>query len=170
MVWNVCQIDEPRTLEEALASEHGEQWKAAADSEFKSLMDNETWDLVDLPDGREAISCRWVFKVKHTSDGKVERFKGRLVAKGYSQKHGIDYDETFSPVVRFPSIRVLLAYAVQNKMIVHQMDAVTAFLNGELEEEIYMRQPEGYVMPGKEHMVCKLKKSLYGLKQAQGSP
>lgn len=166
VVLNVCQVKEPTTIEEALASEHSKQWKEAADSEFESLMDNETWELVNLPKGREAIGCKWVFKLKYTSDGEVERFKGRLVAKGYSQKHGLDYDETFSPVVRSPSIRALLAYAVQNKMVIHQMDAITAFLNGELEEEIYMRQPEGYVVPGKEHMVCKLKKSLYGLKQA----
>ena len=107
-----------------------------------------------------------MFKVKHTSDGKVECFKRCLVAKGYAQKHGIDYDETFSPVVRFPSIQTLLAFAVQNNMLIHQMDVVIAFLNGELEEEIYMQQPDGYALPGKEHLVCKLKKSLYGLKQS----
>ena len=136
-------------------------------SPIKALMDSQTWELVDLPEGREAIGCKWVFRVKHISDGKVERFKGRLVAKIYSQKCGIDYNETFSPVVHFQSIRVLLGYAVQNGMLIHQMDAITAFLNGELKEEIYMRQPERYVVPGKEHMVCKFKKkSLYGLKQA----
>ena len=129
-------------------------------------MENETWELVDLPEGREAVDCKWVFKLKHSCDGRVERFKGRLVAKGYSQKHGLDYDETFSPVVRHQSIRALLAYGVQNGMLIHQMDVVTAFLNGELEEDIYMKQPKGYVVPGKEHMVCKLKKSIYGLKQA----
>ena len=90
-----------------------------------------------------------VVKVEYTCDGKVERFKGRLVPKGYSQKYGIDYDETFSPVVRFSSIRALLAYAVQNDMIIHHMDVVTAFLNGKLDEEIYMQQPEGYVKPGR---------------------
>lgn len=93
------------------------------------------------------------FQVKHTSDGKVERFKGRLVAKGYSQKHGIDYDETFSPVVRFPSIRALLAYAVQNEMMIHQMDVVTAFLNGELEEEIY----------GTTRRICYAREGAYGV-------
>lgn len=166
VAFNVCKIKEPTTIDEAFTSEHAEQWKEAADSEFKSLMDNNTWELVDLPEGRETIGCKWVFKVKHTSDGQVERFKGRLVAKGYSQRPGIDYDETFSPVVRFSSIRSLLAFAVQHNMVVHQMDAITAFLNGELDEEIFMRQPDGYIVPGKENMVCKLKKSLYGLKQA----
>ena len=101
-----------------------------------------------------------VFKVKHTSDGRVELFKARLVARGYAQRYGVDYDETFSPVVRFSSIRTLLAYAVQNNMLVHQIDAVTAFLNGELDEEIHMQQPTGYIVPSKEHLVCKLKRSL----------
>ena len=166
VAYNAGQILEQKSLEEALTSEHGKQWKDAADSEYESLMKNETWKLVELPSGRKPIGCKWVFKVKYGSDGKVERFKGRLVAKGYAQQYGIDYEETFSPVVRFSSIRLLLAYAVQNDMLVHQMDVVTAFLNGKLEEEIYMEQPDGYIQPGKEHLVCKLQKSLYGLKQS----
>ena len=129
-------------------------------------MDNQTWDLVELPSGREPIGSKWVFKVKHSSDGKVERFKARLVAKGYAQKYGIDYDETFSPVVKFSSVRALIAFAIQNDMLLHQMDVVTAFLNGNLEEDIYMQQPDGYVKEGSEHLVCKLNKSLYGLKQS----
>ena len=165
-MYNVSQIAEPNTSEEALASEYSKEWKEAADSEYKSLMENDTWERVELPENREAIGCKWVFKVKHTSDGKVECFKGRLVAKGYAQKHGIDYDETFSPVVQFASIRALLAFAVQNNMLVHQMDVVTAFLNVELNEEIYMQQPSGYAIPGKERLVCKLNKSIYGLKQS----
>ena len=154
-------------MKEAMEGEQARQWKQATDSEYKSLIENDTWDLVELPNGRTSIGCRWVFKVKHQSNGRVERFKGRLVAKGYAQKYGIDYDETFSPVVRFSSIRTLLAFAVQNGMLIHQMDVETAFLNGNLDEEIYMDQPEGYGIPGKEHLVCKLKKSLYGLKQFQ---
>ncbi len=90
-----------------------------------------------------------MFKVKHQSDGRVERYKCRLVAKGYSQKYGVDYDETFSPVVRFSSIRTLLSFAVQNNLHVHQMDVVTAFLNGHLDEEIYMEQPEGLLNQGR---------------------
>ena len=104
--------------------------------------------------------------MKHTSTGEIKRFKGHLVAKGYSQRYGIDYVETFSPVVKFSSIQALLAYAVENNMQIHQMDVVTAFLNGELNEDIYMEQPEGYSVKGKEHLVCKLQKSLYGLKQS----
>ena len=162
----VNQVTEPQTLSAALNSDYRTQWKHAADAEYNSLMENETWDLVELPPNRQAVGCKWVFKVKHTSDGRVERFKGRLVAKGYSQKYGVDYEETFSPVVRFSSIRALLAVAVEKKMHIHQMDVETAFLNGRLEEEIYMEQPEGYVEPGKENLVCRLKKSLYGLKQS----
>ena len=107
-----------------------------------------------------------MFKLKHDVDGRVERFKARLVAKGYAQKYGIDYDEIFSPVVRFSSTRFLLAFAVQHDLLIHQMDVKIAFLNGKLNEEIYMKQPEGYVKPGEEHLVCKIEKSLYGLKQS----
>ena len=164
--YHVCQISEPQTIEEALKSDQAREWKSAADAEYESLMANDTWELVELPSGRKPIGCKWVFKVKHTSDGKVERFKGRLVAKGYAQKYGIDYEETFSPVVRFSSIRSLLAFAVQNDMLIHQMDVVSAFLHGNLSEEIYMEQPDGYVIAGKENLVCRLKKSLYGLKQS----
>ena len=117
-----------------------------------------------LPPGRKTIGSKWVFREKHNSEGRVKRFKARLVAKGFAQKWGIDYDETFSPVVRFSSIRTSLALAIQNNMVVHQMDVVTAFLNGQLDEDIYMRQPEGYIQPGKEHLVCKLEKLLYALK------
>ena len=104
--------------------------------------------------------------MKYDGKGRVDRFKGRLVAQGYSQKYGIDYDETFSPVARFSSIRTLLAFAVQRGMLIYQMDVVTAFLNGDLKEEIFMQQPPGYVELGKEELVCKLKKLLYGLKQS----
>lgn len=162
----VCCVAEPSTLKEAMMSPNAKEWQEAADLEYESLLENKTWDLVKLPKDRKAIGSRWVFKVKHHSDGRVERYKCRLVAKGYSQKYGADYDETFSPVVRFSSIRTLLSFAIQNNMHVHQMDVVTAFLNGHLDEEIYMEQPEGYIRPGEESLVCKLKKSIYGLKQS----
>ena len=160
------QIVEPQTMDEALAGDYSTKWKEAADVEYRSLIENETWDLVELPSGRTPIGSKWVFKVKHKSDGTVERFKARLVAKGYAQQPGIDYDETFSPVVKFQSIRVLLALAVQYDLQLNQMDVVTAFLNGNLEETIYMQQPDGYIQQGKELLVCKLNKSLYGLKQS----
>ena len=154
--------EEPESIEEALADE---DWTAAANAEYESLMENNTWELVSLPEGRKPIECKWIFKVKRGSNGEVNRYKARLVAKGFAQKYGVDYDETFAPVVRYSSIRALLAYAIQNDMILHQMDVVTAFLNGTLEENIYMQQPAGYIQPGKEKLVCKLKKSIYGLKQ-----
>jgi hypothetical protein len=166
VAYHVSQVKEPVTLTEALNGDQAFEWKAAADAEFNSLMKNETWELVRLPKGRKPVSCKWVFKVKYGNDGQIDRFKGRLVARGFVQEYGIDYDETYSPVVRFTSIRTLLAFAAERKMMIHQMDVVTAFLNGILEEEIYMEQPEGYTKPGEEDLVCKLKKSLYGLKQA----
>ena len=107
-----------------------------------------------------------MFRVKYDKHEKIDRYKARLVAKGYSQKYGIDYDQTYSPVVCLTTIRVLLAWAICNNMKVHQMDVVIAFLYGDLEEEIYMQQPDGYVEAGQEDLVCLLKKSLYGLKQA----
>jgi transposase InsO family protein len=140
-----CHIVEPETLDEALASDYAKEWKAAADQEYKALIENDIWDLVELPRNRKSVGCKWVFKVKYADNGNVEHFKGRLVAKGYTQKYGIDYDETFSPVVRFSSIRALLAFAVQSDMQIHQMDVVSAFLNGRLDDEIYMQQPDGYI-------------------------
>ena len=166
VAYHLSEVDEPSTIQEAKSSDHAAEWKVATDAEYNSLIENKTWKLVELPPGRKAIGCKWVFKLKHDVDGRVERFKARLVAKGYAQKYGIDYDEIFSPVVRFSSIRLLLAFAVQHDFLIHQMDVETAFLNGKLDEEIYMQQPEGYVKPGEEHLACKLEKSLYGLKQS----
>ena len=112
------------------------------------------------------IGSKWVFKIKHDENGHAERYKCRLVAQGYTQAQGIDYHETFAPVARFGSIRTLLAIAAKRKMYVHQMDVHTAFLNGKLEEDIYMSQPEGFEVRGKEDLVCHLHSSLYGLKQS----
>ena len=138
----------------------------AMKEEMKSVQENDVWDLVELPKDRKAVGSKWVFKVKTASDGSIERYKARLVAQGFSQKYGLDYDETFSPVVRPESIRTVIALAVKKGLKLHQMDVTTAFLNGELEEEVYMKQPEGFVADGQEHLVCKLRKSIYGLKQS----
>jgi hypothetical protein len=127
------------------------------DKEMDSLHMNDVWDLVKLPKDREAVGSKWVFKLKVFPDGLVERHKARLVAQGFSQKQGLDYDETFSPVVRFESLRTVIALAVQNSLKMHQKDVTTAFLNGELQEEVYMKQPEGYVSEGQEDLVCKIK-------------
>ena len=161
-----CQADEPTTIQDAMSTKHSKEWREAAEAEYASLIENKTWELVKLPERKKAIGCKWIFRVKYDGDGKVNRFKGRLVAQGYSQRYGIDYEETFSPVARFSSIRTILAYAAERGMLVHQMDVITAFLNGDLKEEIYMEQPPGFVQEGKENLVCKLNKSLYGLKQS----
>lgn len=135
-------------------------------NEIDSLYDNNVWELVELPKDRKPVGSRWVFKVKTNADGCIERCKARLVAQGYSQKKGLDYDETFSPVVRSESVRSVIAVASMNGLKLHQMDITTAFLHGDLEEEVYMKQPKGFVTQGQEHLVYRLKRSIYGLKQA----
>jgi len=130
-------------------------------------MKNKTWEVVELPKGRKVIGCKWVYAKKDgIDDVSPVRFKARLVAKGYAQKERIDYNEIFSPVVKHSSIRILLALVAQFDLELVQLDVKTAFLHGNLSEEIYIRQPEGYEEKGKEGLVCKLNKSLYGLKQS----
>ncbi|RYE20331.1 MAG: hypothetical protein EOP45_11235, partial [Sphingobacteriaceae bacterium] len=119
-----------------------------------------------MPEGCKRVGCKWVFKTKLDSNGNIERHKARLVAKGFTQKDGVDYKETFSPVSKKDSLRIVMAMVAHYDLELHQMDVKTAFLNGNLDEEVFMDQPEGFVVDGKEHMVCKLKKSIYGLKQA----
>nr|GEU77466.1 zinc finger, CCHC-type [Tanacetum cinerariifolium] len=134
--------------------------------EMDSIMGNNTWVLTDLPPGCRPLGCKWIFKRKLKVDGTVEKFKARLVIQGFKQKSGIDYFDTYAPVARISTIRLLIAMASIHNLIIHQMDMKTAFLNKELEEEFYMNQPLGFIMPGNENKVCKLIKSLYGLKQA----
>ncbi|CAI7849239.1 unnamed protein product [Closterium sp. NIES-54] len=135
---------EPATLKEALESSDAEEWKKAMESELKSIEENGTWELVELPEGRKAITSKWLFKIKSDADGKIERYKSRLVAKGYQQKEKVDYKELFAPVVKPTTLRALLAGAAIKGWVVKQMDVTTAFLNGVLEEEIFMTQPEGF--------------------------
>lgn len=131
-----------------------------------SILANETWEITDRPFGCKPVGCKWIFKKKLRPDGTIEKYKVRLVAKGYTQKEGEDFFDTYSPVARLTTIRVLLSLAALYGFVVHQMDVKTAFLNGELDEEIYMEQPDGFVALGQEGKVVKLLKSLYGLKQA----
>ena len=159
-------MSDPVTLNEALSTPEGKQWENAANDEYQSLLDHDTWELTNLPEGRKAIGSKWVFKRKLNDKGEVARYKCRLVAQGFAQKEGIDFTETFAPVAKFGTIRTLLAHGTQRGMHIHQMDIKTAFLHGHLEETIYMVQPEGFEVPGKESMVCRLKRSLYGLKQS----
>ncbi|GJW92555.1 retrovirus-related pol polyprotein from transposon TNT 1-94 [Tanacetum coccineum] len=158
--------DAPKTYKEAITSRNSAFWKEAIDDEMDSLVSNNTWELSDLPPGSKAIGCRWVFRIKYHTDGSIKTFKARLVIQGFSQRQGVDYFDTYAPVARITSIRVLFALASIYNLPIHQMDVKTAFLNRDLDEEVYMKQPEGFVLPGHENRVCKLKKSLYGLKQA----
>ncbi|KAG8497104.1 hypothetical protein CXB51_008305 [Gossypium anomalum] len=161
--------DEPSTYQEAVASPDSEKWLEAMRSEIDSMYENQVWTLVDPPEGVKPIGCKWVFKKKTDIDGNVQTYKGRLVAKGFHQIHGVDYDETFSPVAMFKSIRILPAIAAFHNYEIWQMDVKTAFLNGKLEEDVYMTQPEGFVNPKDAEKICKLQRSIYGLKQASRS-
>ena len=158
--------NEPQSYKEAMASPEAPLWKEAINSEIDSILQNHTWELVDLPPGCKPLGYKWIFKRKMKTDGSIDKYKARLVIKGYRQKEGLDYFDTYSPVTRITSIRMLIAIAAIFGLEIHQMDVKTAFLNGELDEEIYMEQPEGFSVPGQEQKVCKLVKSLYGLKQA----
>ncbi|KAK1603315.1 hypothetical protein QYE76_018647, partial [Lolium multiflorum] len=158
--------DTPTSISEAYASQDADYWKEAVRSEMDSILANGTWEVTDRPYGCKPVGCKWMFKKKLRPDGTIEKYKARLVAKGYTQKEGEDFFDTYSPVARLTTIRVLLSLAASHGLLVHQMDVKTAFLNGELEEEIYMEQPDGFVVDGQEGKVCKLLKSLYGLKQA----
>ena len=160
------EIDEPNNVKEALQGPNSDKWMNAMQDELNSMYANKVWDLIDLPPGRKAIGNKWVLKVKTNADGSIERYKARLVAKGFTQEEGVDYKDTFSPVVKFNSIRLILAIVANLDLELHQMDVKTAFLNGDLSEEIYMKQPDSFVVEGQEHKVCRLKKSIYGLKQA----
>ncbi|CAI7891177.1 unnamed protein product [Closterium sp. NIES-53] len=137
---------EPATLKEALEGSDAEEWKKAMESELKSIEENGTWESVELPEGRKAITSKWLFKIKFDADGKIERYKSRLVAKGYQQKEKVDYKELFAPVVKPTTLQTLLAGAAIKGWVVKQMDVTTAFLNGVLEEVIFMAQPEGSFM------------------------
>ena len=131
-------------------------------------MSNGTWVLVDLPPSCKPIGCKWVFRRKYNTDGSLQTFKARLVTKGFIQK-GVDYFDTYAPMARITSIRVLFSLASIHDLYIHQMDVKTTFLNGDLDKEVYMEQPEGFVLPGNKRKVCKLVKSLYGLNKLLNS-
>lgn len=143
-----------------------QEWVNAMVEELDSIKRNKIWELVKLPPGKNLVGLKWLYKTKLGADGSVLRHKARLVAKGYSQMQGIDYQETFAPVSRFETFRVVVSTAAQTGWKIHQLDVKSAFLNGELTEEIYVEQPQGFTVARKEEYVYKLNKALYGLKQA----
>jgi hypothetical protein len=158
---------EPATYTEAIDCDDRVKWISAMQEEMQSLEKNCTWEVVPLPKGKKTVRCKWIYKRKEgLSPSEPPRFKSRLVAKGYSQIPGVDYNEVFSPVVKHSSIRTFFSIVASHDLQLEQLDVKTAFLHGELDEEIYMDQPEGFIVPGKENYACKLKRSLYDLKQS----
>ena len=155
--------DEPWDFNEA---KELEGWIEACKDEILSIEKDNTWDLVELPAGVKPIEVKWVFKIKRTADGTISKYKARLVAKGYVQRHGVDYDEVFAPVACIETIRLIIALEGSHGWEIHHLDVKTAFLHGELKEEVFVKQPEGFIVPGEKHKVYKLKKALYGLRQA----
>ena len=161
---SLSSVSIPKSPGEALS--HPE-WRQAMIDEMCALQSSGTWELVPLPSGKSLVGCRWLYTVKVGPDGKIDRFKARLVAKGYTQVFGLDYSDTFSPVAKMASVRLLLSIAAIRHWSLHQLDIKNAFLHGDLEEEVYMEQPPGFVAQGESStMVCRLQRSLYGLKQS----
>jgi hypothetical protein len=142
-----------------------QKFHEAACDEIQSLLDNGTWELAQLPPGRKAVGCRWVFLVKKKSDGSIDRYKARLVAKGFSQRPGFDFDETYASTVKWATLRAILAFAALEDLEIESIDISSAFLNGDIDAEVYMQQPEGFPQ-GSPDQVLHLNKSIYGLRQS----
>eukprot|EP00253_Pinus_taeda_P035794 PITA_35794 len=158
-----CLVDDSVHFEDVV---NEDKWIEAMNEEIGAIEKSKTWELVDLPEGKDAIGVKWVYKSKSNVEGKIDMHKARLVVKGYKQQQGKDYDETFAPIARMETVRTMLSIAAPHKWKIYQMDVKSAFLNGVLKEEVYVEQPPGYEVDGQEHKVYKLKKALYGLKQA----
>jgi hypothetical protein len=157
---------DPTSFEEAMRSAYSFKWLDAMEDEMRSMSVNKVWDLEKIPKGAKTVGCKWVYKTKCDSNGNIERFKARLVAKSFTQREVIDYIETFSPVSCKDSLRIIMMLVAHYDLELHQIDVKTAFLNEDLLENVYMAQPKGFAVKGKEHMGCHLRKSIYGLKQA----
>ena len=164
----VTDCGEPTCYEEAIQLDDSAKWELAMQSEYHSILANDTWELTPLPEGKQALPCKWVYKKKFTAEDPEPKYKARLVAKGFKQKQGVDFDEIFSPVVKMTTLRLVLGLVASEDMELIQMDVKTAFLHGDLDEDVYMKQPAGFEEkpdPTKGELVCKLKKALYGLRQ-----
>jgi hypothetical protein len=162
MVTSITE-SEPSSYEEAASQQ---VWREAMVEEYVSIMKNDVWEVVPRPEGKSVVISRWLYKIKHAADGSIEKYKARFVARGFSQVEGVDYDETSAPVARYSSIRSVVSIATEMGWKIHQMDVKTAFLNGVLDQEVYVEQPLGFVVHERETHVCRLKRALYGLKQA----
>jgi hypothetical protein len=163
---DIGKMDDPASYKEAIKSKNSLKWHEAMEEELRSMSSNDVWDLVKISDGAKRVGCKWIYKMKYDSKGKIKRFNTRLVAKGFTQREGIDYKETFSSISKKDSFRIVMALVAHYDLELHQMDVKIVFLNNDLQENVYMAQPEGFAIEGKEHMRCRLKKSIYGLKQA----
>lgn len=157
--------DVPMSVSEALSRADSSRWQQAMEEEMASFKKSEAWELVDSPNSGTLVECKWMFKKKIDQENKM-CYRARLVAKGYTQREGLDYDETFSPVIRYSSLRLLLALSLKLDLEVTHLDVKTAFLNGNLQETVFMCQPEGFITKGNENKVCLLTKAIYGLKQS----
>jgi hypothetical protein len=159
----VCSDHEPLTFQEAVEEDCS---RSAMEEEIHAIQKNDTWELTTLPSIQKAIGVKWVYKIKCTAEGEVSRYKAILVAKGCKQKYSINYEEVFAPVARLDTVRLLIALAAHHNWKIYQLDVKLAFLNAIFEEEVYVQQPEGFIMEEEESKVYRLKKALYGLKQA----
>ena len=153
-VFTATILQEPTSTTLAINSPH---WKKAIEAEYQALVNNHTWDLVPNTDGLRVVQCKWVFRTKLKADGSLDKYKARLVAKGFQRTPGVDFSETFSPVVKASTIRVVFTLAVSRGWGIQQIDINNAFLNGDLQEEVFMVQPEGFINPMKPHHECKLR-------------
>ena len=164
----MCNLldEEPTCFEEVIQKK---EWADSMTEEYQSIIKNDVWEVVPRPKSKDVVSSKWLFKIKHAADGSIEKYKARFVARGFSQKEGIDYEETFAPVARYTSIRTIIALAAKMKWKLHQMDVKTTFLNGVIEEEVYIEQPQGFEVEDRKSHVCQIEESLIRIEASSQS-
>jgi hypothetical protein len=164
----MCNLlyEEPTCFEEAIQKK---EWADAMTEEYQSIIKNDVWEIVPRPKSKDVVSSKWLFKMKHVADGSIEKYKARFVARGFSQKEGIDYEETFALVAKYTSIRTIIALAAKMKWKLHQMDVKTAFLNGVIEEEVYIEQPQGFEVERQEVSCLSIEESLIRIEASSQS-